>query len=178
MSRIDLEQAAGMRNPTAEETGKIARYYQFLYKKRILLCKRLSTIFIVLGLLCLFGYTAGGWVSVVVGIVFFLLAFLMVRGKNEAKSLICIFEQGRFRVFSGSVYEISRNADFPDMHNVKFRADAGWETDSWSAVRSRDLRIGTPLLLVYVDRQTARHEIRQMFTPFMLTEEALTGTMI
>jgi len=178
MARIDLSCLDGIRRPTPDEVYKITRYYEHLYGKNIRRNKTLSTVFIVLGLFCMCGYTVSGVVSIVVGVIFFAIAFGFIKGKNEAKAKLNVFRSGDFTVIPGSVCEIKTDTTgMLGVSVVRFISHGGKKPDAQFEVRRTQLQVGTPLLLIHVDEDKIRHGLTRVFTPFMLTEEGLEGTL-
>ncbi|MCD7884793.1 MAG: hypothetical protein LUI87_13980 [Lachnospiraceae bacterium] len=178
MARIDLSEFDGIRRPTPDETYKITRYYEHLYGRNGRTNRILGKVFIVLGFVFICGYMVSGAASIVFGVIFFAIAFGFIKGKNEAKADLNVFRSGDFIVIPGSVCEIKTDTTgMLGVSVVRFISHGGKKLDAQFEVRRTQLQMGTPLLLIHVDEDKIRHGLTRVFTPFMLTEEGLEGTL-
>lgn len=69
--------------------------------------------------------------------------------------------------------ESSMHPDYPGVSNIRFQSWKGENAVGWYRVRQEGLQIGTPLLLVYVDKSVINRGICRTFTPYMLSDEGL-----
>ncbi|MCD7893378.1 MAG: hypothetical protein LUG60_06710 [Erysipelotrichaceae bacterium] len=178
MSRININNLDGIRRPTLDEINKITRYYEHLYQTNDRTHKTLIVVFSVLGIVSMFAYTTSGLGAIVVGIIFLTIAFQLIRGVFEAEAHLNVFRSGDFIVIPGSVYKIMTDTtDLPGVSDVWFMSLGGKKLNLEFQVRRTDLQIGTPLLLIHVDEDKIKHGLTRVFTPFMLSEEGLKGTL-
>ncbi len=177
VERIQAKDLDGMRPPTEEERESIVQYYERLYGDQNLNTKRFGAVAVVLGILCLFGYVSGSSLMLIVAIAFFGLAAFMIGGKKVIKPFLAFLRTGDFTVTEGTVCGISATAETPGVKNVRFRSAEGRETQKMYPARQEGLSIGTPLILVYADKEKAGYELNRVFTPFMLSEKGLNGPL-
>ncbi len=167
----------GMREPTEEEIEKIVRYYEHLYSKKMRSANWIGLACVVLCVICLISYKDGDVATLVIAALFVLLAAFMLLGKGGVMPLLRALNAGRFQVCPGTVGKITPNKETPGVKNVTFRTIGGKEAEGVYRARAEQLRTGSPLLLVYAERRAAHHEINRVFTPFMLTEKGLAGSL-
>lgn len=117
----------------------------------------LSIIFCVIGIFCVSACSVRGFLSLVIGLIAFILAFGTFRTKKKYLNNIQVFQNGQFQVLEGNVTEIFANMEYPGCCNV----------------RQEELQVGTPLLLAYADENVVKGGISRAFTPYMMTEEGL-----
>ncbi|MCD7883654.1 MAG: hypothetical protein LUI87_08125 [Lachnospiraceae bacterium] len=178
MARIDLSGLDGVRKPTQDEIYKITRYYEHLYRNGERTLRPLIVVFVALGLICIYGYTVSGTASVVIGIIFLAIAVGLIKGQMDGPSELNVFRSGDFIVIPGSVYEIiTDSTGMLGVDDVKFMSRSGIKLDVEFRVRLTQLKVGTPLLLIHVDEDKIKHGLTRVFTPFMLSEEGLKGTL-
>ncbi|MCD7744961.1 MAG: hypothetical protein LUI13_06745 [Lachnospiraceae bacterium] len=178
MARIDLSGLDGVRKPTQDEIYKITRYYEHLYRNGERSLRPLIVVFAALGLICICGYTVSGTASVVIGIIFLAIAVGLIKGQMDGNPELNVFRSGDFIVIPGSVCEIKTDTTgMLGVSVVKFMSHGGKKLNGEFEARRTELQVGTPLLLIHVDEDKIKHGLTRVFTPFMLTEEGLKGTL-
>ncbi len=178
MGRVDLSGLDGIRAPTPEEVRRITRYYEHLYRENDKSLRVLNTVFFVLGFICAWGYTVNGASSLVVAAIFLAMGFGMLRARRKSDADLEIFRRGDFIVIPGRVCGIwVETTGLLGVSDVEFISEGGRRLDARFHARRTQLQMGTPLLLMHVDEKTLKHGMTRVFTPFMLSEEGLKGTL-
>lgn len=173
MNMKKIEELTGFRNPNDQEKDRISRYFQNVFQKNIKTCQTASAVLCVVGVLCMTSYDSMGIMSIIIGLLAFAAAFSAIWTKKGNQQKIEIFKNGRFQVLEGKVMESSMHPDYPGVFNIRFQSWKGENAVGWYRVRQEELQIGTPLLLVYVDKSVINREICRTFTPYMLSDEGL-----
>ena len=177
MNTKNIEEMTGFRYPTEKELELLKPYFSAHYKKRIRTCNRTSIVFCVIGVAFFSSFQRLGIPGMIVGTLFFLLAARMIIGKKKYQKAEKIYGNGEFQVLEGNISEFSVDTSTSNQDTVKFVSKSGQQFDHWLGVHTRDLRVGTELLLVYADPLKTGDKRIYAFTPDMLTEDGIRHTL-
>lgn len=166
----------GFREPTEKEGNAIEEFFTAYFQRAIKTCRRLSSITSALGIIFMALYATTGILSIIVGLLLFVATFWTIWKKKGFQENIGVFKRKNYRVLDGSVYERSVH-ETPGTELVKFVSQYGEKLKETHIVNSRDLEIGTRLLLVYVGPDQMKGGFSYAFTPYMLTEEGMRKTV-
>ena len=163
----------GFRPPSEEEIRCISRHMQAYYCENGRQTKVIGMVLAVTGMLLMAGgLSSRSLPAIVTGVVFFAVAASAFLSAEKNEKGAARFGGGAFRVLDGSVSRIQMCPELPGISSVEFTSDAGQVYEGWFEVRNEDLKIGTPLLLVYIPgKEMMGGKFLWAFTPFMLTEE-------
>lgn len=171
-----VEDLKGFREPTEKESNAIAEFFTAYFQRAIKTCKKLSSITSVLGVIFMASYATTGILSIIVGLLLFATTFWAIWKKKGFQENIGVFKRKNYCVLDGSVYEKSVH-ETPGTELVKFVSQYGEKPKGNYIVNSRDLEIGTRLLLVYVGSDQMKGGFSYAFTAYMLTEEGIRKTV-
>ena len=149
----------------------IGQYFEKVFQHQMKTCMGLSIIFCAIGIFCVSACSVRGFLSLVIGLIAFILAFGTLRTKKKYLNNIQVFQNGQFQVLEGNVAEIFANMEYPGCCNVRFQSAKGEILKMLCTVRQEELQVGTPLLLAYADENVVKGGISRAFTPYMMTEE-------
>lgn len=166
-----INELTGFRDPNACEKEFIGQYFEKVFQHQMKTCMGLSIIFCVIGIFCVSACSVRGFLSLVIGLIAFILAFGTLRTKKKYLNNIQVFQNGQFQVLEGNVTEIFANMEYPGCCNVRFQSAKGEILKMLCTVRQEELQVGTPLLLAYADENVVKGGISRAFTPYMMTKE-------
>lgn len=164
------------RSPNSYELKQISKYFEIYYMAHIKIVKALSRIFCVLGLIFLgaIGFnTERSMISIILGILCFIIVFLCIKTKNNYVNIISEFNNGKYVVMDGIITKMERNPDNMKCVNVWFTSNNGSYNDGWYKIREEFASVGSDIILVYLNSGSSRKPIKMAFTPFMLTDEGI-----
>ena len=177
MKTKKIENLTGFRNPSEMEIQWVSRYFHEYYKKGIKVSKRISSLLCVVGIMFFSSYLSLGIPGLILGTVFFALSARLIWEKKKYQQWERLYKDGKFRVLDGAISDVSTDTTTVNQDSVKFVSKWGQYLDIWFGVRTKDLRVGTELLLVYVDSSEIKGGSAHVFTPDMLTEEGIRHTL-
>lgn len=162
----DLDKFVGFRNPTVKEADLIKRYMNAYYAKGNKISNIVSIIFILLSVIFFASYTDYGAKIIFVGMVFLGLALKTATGDKKSKKVNEYYQKGQFEVLDGYISKWSTDTTTVNQDSVKFISTQGQLYDQWIGVKTRNLKEGEYLLLVYC---RPAKDVR-VFSKDMLTE--------
>lgn len=177
MNTKNIEEMTGFRDPTEKELELLKQYFSVYYKKRIRTCNRTNMVFCVIGVAFFASFLQLGIPGMIVGAIFFLLTAHMVIGKKKYQKAEKVYGNGKFQVLEGNISELSVDTATSNQDSVKFVSRNGQQFDHWLGVHTKNLRVGTELLLVYADPSESGDKRIHAFTPDMLTEDGIRHTL-
>ena len=167
---------AYFRRPTAFEQRQIAACIEGRNSANIRRCGISSTLFCVLGLVfCGFRGTDAsvGTVgfSIALGIVFFAIAFVLMKSRVDFKRETKLFKNGNFVVLDGFLSDIEYHEGSHGCRSVVFNTSFGVKVGRYR-VRCEELCESTRLLLAFSTSKDMKSRRGYVFTPFMMRDEA------
>lgn len=166
----------GFREPTEKEGNAIGEFFTAYFQRAIKICRRLSSITSVLGIVFMASYASMGILAIIIGLLLFGVTFWTIWQKKSYQEKISVFQRKNYGVLDGSVCERAVH-ETPGTELVKFVSQYGEKLDKTYIVNSRGLENGTRLLLVYVGPDQMKGGFSYAFTPYMLTEAGIRKTV-
>lgn len=159
----------GFRRPKEQERQAISRYFERYFSDSQKMQKRMVV------LLCAFGVFSMSFkvTGLIIDAVLFAAVYSIYRNVRSYQRKIAVFQKGEFWVLEGKVTELSVHPDYPGVFNARFQSLLGEDAPGWFRVRQEGVQIGTPLLLMYAEKDVMKKDIYRTFTPYMLTEDGL-----
>ena len=177
MNTKNIEEMTGFREPTEKELKLLKQYFSAYHKKRIRTCNMTSVVFGVIGVAFFSSFQRLGGSGMIVGTLFFLLVARMIIEKKKYQKAEKVYRNGGFQVLEGNISEFSVDTTTSNQDSVKFVSKCGQQFDHLLGVHTRDLRVGTELLLVCVNPSETGDKRIHAFTPDMLTEDGIRHTL-
>lgn len=175
MKTTKMDKASLFRKPTIQETEIIVKYIRRYNASKIKICKFLSVVFTVIGLTLMgsIGIDIGETtiVTVFLGLICFLLVFLLTKYKNKCSNETDGFVAGEFLFMNGTVSKIETNIDTPGCINVFFTSTGCDEFDGWYRIRQENVEVGSKLLLLVPNSDRTNGFSPHVFSEFMFTDE-------
>ena len=171
-----MDRITGFRSPTQSEINSVSKYMKAYYRTNSKISGIAGIILATLGLLLVNGSRGGNsFLPLILGGCSLAGAFMALYNTFTNRKEAARFAKGEFHVLDGKVTDIQMTPEIPGVNIVKFTSNRGQTLDGWFEVRREGLRIGTPLLLVYIPKEEERKtgDFQWAFTPFMLTEEGI-----
>ena len=169
----DLDKFAGFRKPTITEADCIKRYMNAYYSKGEKISNIALIIFILLSVMFFLSFAEYGAKIIFVGVVFLGFVIKTSAGNKKNKKMNEYYQKGQFEVLDGYISEWSTDTTTVNQDSVKFISTQGQLYDQWIGVKTRNLKEGEYLLLVYC--RPAR-DVR-VFSKDMLTEDGIKHTI-
>lgn len=170
-----------LRAPTPKEKELISKHIKTYYKSNKKYGKILNIIYLIFGIVFILngllnqGSSNDIMFSLVLVVIFILGEILIKRSINNQDKKIHIFDTSDFQVADGTATDITTNAEYPGVDNVRFCDKHGEIYPSIYRVRQEELETGTPLLFLYINKEKSPtgREFTRVFTPYMLTDEGI-----
>lgn len=165
-----IKNMAGLRRPEEQERQAISCYFEKYFSDSQKMQKKMAVLLCVFGVLSMSSFKATG---LIVGAVLFALVYSIYSNVRSYRGKIAAFQKGEFWVLEGKVTEFSIHPDYPGVFNARFQSLLGEDAPGWFRVRQEGVQIGTPLLLMYAEKDVMKKDIYRTFTPHVLTEDGL-----
>ena len=164
-----------LRKPSSREIEQITKYIKKYSESKIKICKRMSTVFTVVGLLLMgaigSGVNSASIFSIILGCICFLLVFKFIKSKTICVAEINAYSAGDFMIADGKVDKIEVNIDTPGYCNVWFVSNDEAINDGWFRIRQENVSIGSSMILTVKNNNKNNGTSVFAFTDFMLTDE-------
>lgn len=174
MKKQNDDTAESYRSPTAYEVEQIAKCAKKRDASVGRTCKAVSVVLVLVGVLMMGAIVADisthALFTAIVGLLSFLLAYLLMQSKRIYTEEAEAFASGRFLVVDGIVAKMETNPDTPGCCNIWFVSNDKSVNEGWFRVRQEDVAIATAVKLVVGGK---KHRVRRVFSDFMLTEEGI-----
>ncbi len=179
--RDDFKYLQGYHNPTDQQHEGISRYCAAYFAKNIRVCRIFAIAMLVVGVLLLLSpFTQDNFASqtistetiftIVVALVILALSIYFFVSVKKTKNCLALVQTREYKVLEGTVCKTSIS-DFLEAINVMFQSNQDLSIlQRWIKVRDKDVYIGSPLLLVWIEAKDQAEYI-YLFTPYMLTEK-------
>lgn len=86
-----INELTGFRDPNACEKEFIGQYFEKVFQHQMKTCMGLSIIFCAIGIFCVSACSVRGFLSLVIGLIAFILAFGTLRTKKKYLNNIQVF---------------------------------------------------------------------------------------
>ncbi len=172
--RNDFKYLQGYHKPTDEQHEGISRYCAAYFARNIRVSRILAIGMLVVGVCTLLSpFTQDNpydMFSIIVALVILAGSIYFFVSVKRTKNLLALVQAREYKVLEGTVWKTSVS-DFLEAINVMFRSnlDSGI-FQRWIKVRDKDVYIGSPLLLVWIEAKGQTDDMF-LFTPYMLTEK-------